>query len=95
MKTWTDGVDVKKELDTWKRRGAVLYSLIPFLDFKAVLGVDDRENALSRYCLITATYTIEQYCKRRLLRWEQLDLSFSFGTTHSVTHQHQILLIRR
>jgi hypothetical protein len=30
------------------------------------LGLDDREEALSRYCLVTAAYTIEQYCKRRL-----------------------------
>jgi hypothetical protein len=44
-----------------------LHSLIPLADFKAILGIDDREDALSRYCLITATYTIEQYCKRRLL----------------------------
>jgi hypothetical protein len=42
-----------------------LHSLIPLTDFKALLGVDDREDALSRYCLITATYTIEHYCKRR------------------------------
>jgi hypothetical protein len=44
-----------------------LYSLIPLEDFKALLGVDDREDCLSRYCLVTATYTIEQFCKRRLL----------------------------
>jgi hypothetical protein len=45
-----------------------LHTLIPLADFKAILGIDDREDALSRYCLITATFTIEQYCKRRLLR---------------------------
>jgi hypothetical protein len=43
-----------------------LHSLIPLADFKAILGLDDRDDALSRYCLITATYTIEQYCLRRL-----------------------------
>jgi hypothetical protein len=42
------------------------HTLIPLTDFKAILGIDDREDALSRYCLITATFTIEQYCKRRL-----------------------------
>jgi hypothetical protein len=47
--------------------GLKLHSLIPLEDFKAILGMDDRENALSRYCLITATYSIEQFCKRRLL----------------------------
>jgi hypothetical protein len=43
-----------------------LHSLVPQADFKAILGVDDREDALSRYCLVTATYTIEQYCRRSL-----------------------------
>jgi hypothetical protein len=33
---------------------------IPLGDFKAVLGLDDREDALSRYCLTTASYTIGQ-----------------------------------
>ena len=45
-----------------------LYSLIPIEDFKAVLGVDDREDKISRFCLVTSTLTIEQYCKRKLLR---------------------------
>jgi hypothetical protein len=56
----------------------ILYSLIPLDDFKVLLGVDDREDTLSRYCLITATYTVEQYCKRRLLRRKNTDyLSFT------------------
>jgi hypothetical protein len=50
-----------------------LHSLIPLTDFKAILGIDDREDTLSRYCLITATYTIEQYCKRRLVRRKNTD----------------------
>jgi hypothetical protein len=45
-----------------------LHTLIPLADFKALLGIDDRDNVLSRYCLITATYAIEQYCKRRFLK---------------------------
>jgi hypothetical protein len=58
--------------------GDPLYSLIPFPDFKAILGIDDREDALSRYCLVTAAFTIEQYCKRRLLRRKHTDyLTFS------------------
>jgi hypothetical protein len=56
-----------------------LHSLIPLADFKAVLGIDDRENALSRYCLITATYTIEQYCKRRLLRKKRFEFLPFYG----------------
>jgi hypothetical protein len=43
-----------------------LHTLIPLDDFKAILGIDDREDTLSRYCLITATFTIEQYCRRNL-----------------------------
>ena len=42
-----------------------LHSLIPLEDFKAVLGIDERDDKLSCYCLTTATYTIEQYCHRR------------------------------
>ena len=53
--------------------GFTLHTLIPLEDFKAILGLDDREDALSRYCLITATYTIEQYCKRRLIRKKHTD----------------------
>ncbi|AEF81663.1 hypothetical protein [Leadbettera azotonutricia] len=45
-----------------------LHTLMPLADFKALLSIDDREDALSRFCLITATYTIEQYCHRRLLK---------------------------
>ena len=45
-----------------------LHSLIPLEDFMALLGVDDREDKISRFCLVTATLTIEQYCKRKLLR---------------------------
>jgi hypothetical protein len=45
-----------------------LYSLMPLEDFKAVLGVDDRDDKLSRFSLVTGTHTIEHFCKRRLLR---------------------------
>jgi uncharacterized phiE125 gp8 family phage protein len=45
-----------------------LYSLLPVEDFKAILGIEDREDSLSRYCLTTATYAIEQHCMRRLLK---------------------------
>jgi hypothetical protein len=56
-----------------------LHSLIPLADFKTALGFDDREDALSRYCLITATYTIEQYCKRRLLRKKRFEFFPFYG----------------
>jgi hypothetical protein len=43
------------------------HSLIALEDFKAVLSVDDRDDKLSRFCLITSTYTIEQFCRRQFL----------------------------
>jgi hypothetical protein len=64
---------MKQENRTQGGSGNTLYSLIPLADFKAVLGIDDREDALSRYCLLTATYTIEQSCKRRLVRRKNTD----------------------
>ena len=53
-----------------------LYSLIPLDDFKALMGVDDREDKTARFCLVTSTLSIEQYCKRRFLRkkhFERID----------------------
>jgi hypothetical protein len=77
-----------------------LYSLVPLADFKALLGIDDREDclnfasvrnssyeflhsknsanlfqppSLAAFCLLTATYTIEQYCKRRFVRRKNTD----------------------
>jgi hypothetical protein len=58
---------------------ALYHTLVPLADFKAILGVDDRENALSRYCLITATCTIEQYCKRRLVRKKRFEFFPFYG----------------
>jgi hypothetical protein len=46
----------------------ILYALMPLEDFKAVLSIDDREDRLARFCLVTSTLTIEQYCKQRFLR---------------------------
>jgi len=44
------------------------YSLISLKEFKAILGIDDREDKLARFCLVTSTLTIENFCKRKLLR---------------------------
>lgn len=43
-----------------------LHSLVLLDEFKLILGIDDRDDKLSRFCLVSSTYTIEQYCKRRL-----------------------------
>jgi hypothetical protein len=56
-----------------------IHSLMPLAEIKAVLGNDDREDSLSRYCLITATYTIEQYCKRRLIRKKRFEFFPFYG----------------
>jgi len=40
-----------------------LYTLVTLEQFKSVLGVDDREDKLAGYCLVTSTYTIKQHCK--------------------------------
>ena len=55
-----------------------LYTLIPLEDFKALMGVDDRDERLARFCLVTSTLSIEQYCKRKLLRkkyFEKIDFT--------------------
>jgi hypothetical protein len=62
-----------------------LHSFIPLEDFKALLGIDDREAflgtppSLAAFCLITATFTIEQYCKRRLLLKRHCERIDSYG----------------
>jgi len=61
-----------------------LYSLIPIEDFKLLLGVDDREDKISRYCLMTATYTIEKFCSRRLLKKRHTDF-LDFNGDHIFT----------
>ena len=45
-----------------------LYTLMPIEDFKAVMGIDDRDDRLARFSIVTSTFTIEHYCKRKLLR---------------------------
>ncbi|MDR0718899.1 MAG: hypothetical protein LBF78_04625, partial [Treponema sp.] len=60
-------------MDSETRAQKPLHSLVPLADFKALLGFDDREDTLSRYCLITATFTIEQYCKRCFFMKKQFE----------------------
>ena len=45
----------------------ILYNLIPLDDFKALMGVDDRDDRLCRFCLVTSTLTNQEYCKRKLI----------------------------
>jgi hypothetical protein len=61
------------------KTGKQLHTLIPLEDFKTVLGLDDRDEALSRFCLMTATFTIEQYCRRRLLNKKHYEALEFYG----------------
>ena len=56
-----------------KQDGKALYTLMPLEDYKAFMGVDDREDKIARFCLVTASLTIEQYCKRRFLRKKYIE----------------------
>ena len=38
-----------------------IHSLVPLVNFKKILGIDGREDFLSHFCLVTATYTIELF----------------------------------
>jgi len=58
--------------------GKNLYSLIPLNDFKFLMGIDDRDDKLARFCLVTSTLSIEHHCKRKLLRkkiFEQIEFT--------------------
>jgi hypothetical protein len=66
------------ESKTWVR-ALSLHTLIPFEDYKAILDLDDQGDTLSRYCLITTTYTIEQYCKRRLIMKRYFERTAAYG----------------
>ena len=59
-----------------------VYSLIPLEDFKAHLNIDDREEALTRFCLTISAHTIEQHCMRRFLRKKRFELIRFTGDLH-------------
>ncbi len=56
-----------------------VYTLIPLEEFKSILGIDDRDDKLSCFCLVTAAHTIEQYCKRRFLRRKHSERIVYYG----------------
>jgi hypothetical protein len=108
-----------------------IHSLIPFEDFKTILGIDDREDcldfasvqnpgyeflpcknsatlsqppSLAAFCLVTATFTIEQYCRRRLSlkkHFERIELHGDLSSslrddvrfTSSLTRRNEGLLL--
>ena len=54
-------------------------NLFSLEDFKALAGIDDREERLASFCLVTATLAIEQYCKRHLRRKKHLETVEFYG----------------
>jgi len=62
-----------------KQQGKSLHTLIPLEVFKSLLGVDDREDKIARFCLVASTFTIEQYCKRRLLQKKHFERMGFYG----------------
>ena len=51
-----------------------IYSLIPLEDFKALMGVDSREDKTATFCIVTATLSIEKYCMRQFLRKKKTEI---------------------
>jgi uncharacterized phiE125 gp8 family phage protein len=51
-----------------KNNGDTFHSLVPLAEAKAFLGVDDRDDSLLGFLLVSGAYAIEEYCMRRLLR---------------------------
>jgi uncharacterized phiE125 gp8 family phage protein len=51
-----------------KNNGYTFHSLVPLAEAKAFLGVDDRDDSLLGFLLVSGAYAVEEYCARRLLR---------------------------
>jgi len=51
-----------------------IYTLIPIDEFKAVLGIYDRDDKIVKFSLVTSTLTIENYCKRKLLHKKHFEI---------------------
>jgi len=50
------------------RRDGAIHTLISLDDFMSLMGVDARDERITRFCLVTSTLSIEGFCKRRFLR---------------------------
>jgi hypothetical protein len=59
------------------------------------LGIDDREEKLARYCLVTSTFTIEQYCKRRLLKKQHSEVFDWTGELFLQLREYSVISISR
>jgi hypothetical protein len=59
-----------------KKAGKRIYSLIPLEDFKALMGVDSREDKTAIFCIVTSTLTIEKYCMRQFLQKKKTEILY-------------------
>ena len=78
-----------------KKQEKPLYSLIPLEDFKALLGVDDREDKTARFCLVTSTLSIEQHCKRRFLRKKYAELITCTGDLFLPLREYPVVTMKK
>ena len=71
------------------------YSLISLEVFKTISGIDDREDNLVRFCLVTATHSIEQYCKRRLLRKKHFERIEYVGDLYLPLREYPVISMKK
>ena len=64
-----------------------LHTLIPLEEFKALMGLDDRDDKTARFCLVTSSLTIEEYCKRKFLRKQYFE-------TIPIINNYFVLILR-
>jgi len=69
------------------------YSLMPLEDFKALMGIDDREDNLSKFCLKAATFAIENYCKRKFLISKHLEYHTYNGVNFFTLGEYPVVSI--
>ena len=66
-------------MNTFESEKEKLHTLISLAEFKALVGIDDREDKTARFCLVTSTLSIEQYCKRWFLRKKYIETFEFYG----------------
>ncbi|GHU83591.1 hypothetical protein FACS189468_8820 [Spirochaetia bacterium] len=81
--------------------GKPLHSLVDLSEFKALMGIDDREDAyypqgsLCTFVLVSSTYTIEHYCRRRLLKKKCLEYPEFSGSYLFSLREYPVREIRK
>ncbi|MDR0287343.1 MAG: hypothetical protein LBI03_06545 [Clostridiales bacterium] len=67
-----------------------LYTLVSLEKFKSILGIDDRDDKLSKFCLVTATLTIEQFCKRKLIQKKCCEVIQTIGDNYFPLREYPV-----